>query len=304
MPQIIKWGYDMDSIFNKIGRNLYRGMAFPAILLFSFFFILPLGQGIGISLTDWDGFGEPKYIGVSNFITFFSDSRAIGALLHTLHYGLVTPVILNIAGLVCALLLDKPLFGKNAARVLVYLPGVISSLAIGYIWRIVLMRDGGALHDIMTFMGLGEYFKVWLSMPDQAMWMIIAVNVWQHTGGAMIIYLAGMQTIPVELFEVSRIDGANYWQSLKNITMPLLIPAIKINIILNLIGSLAVHDSVVALTDGGPGYHTETLAVYIYNMAFGTKTGYATAVALIMFVIIAIPTMATYRYLSSKNVEM
>lgn len=294
----------MDNITRKIGASLYKCMALPAILLFSFFFILPLVQGIGISLTDWDGFGEAKFIGVRNFFTFFTDSRATDALFHTLHYGLVTPVLLNVAGLLCALLLDRKLAGRNAARVLVYLPGVISSLVMGYIWRIVLMRDGGALHDIMIFMGLGEYFKVWLSIPDQAMWTIIAINVWQHMGSTMIIYLAGMQTISVELYEVSRIDGANYWQSLKNIILPLLIPAFKINIVMQLIGSLAVHDSIVALTDGGPGYQTETLSVYIYNMAFGTKTGYATAVALIMFVIIAIPTMITYRYLSSKNVEM
>jgi raffinose/stachyose/melibiose transport system permease protein len=289
---------------NFLTQNIHKAMAVPAILLFSFFFILPLLQGVGISLTDWDGFSAPSFIGIKNFIDFFSDGRAIKSLLNTLHYGFVTPILLNIAGLFLALLLDKPLRGRNAARVLIYMPGVISALAIGYIWRIVLMREGGAINEIMSFFGLGQYFKVWLSSPDQAMWVIILVNVWQHSGGAMIIYLAGLQTIPHELYEVSCLDGAGYWQNFINIVLPLLIPAIKINVIINLIGSLAVHDSVVALTEGGPGFHTETLALYIYKMAFSTKTGYATAVALIMFVVIAIPTMLTYRFLSSKNVEM
>jgi raffinose/stachyose/melibiose transport system permease protein len=169
---------------------------------------------------------------------------------------------------------------------------------------LVLRRNGGAVHDIMKFAGLGNYFKVWLTDPKQAMWVIIIVNVWQHVGGAMIIYLAGMQSIPQELFEVSRLDGANYFQNLFSIILPLLIPAIKINVIMNVIGSLAMFESVMALTEGGPGYATETLSIFIYRNTFGANTGYATAVALILFVITAIPTLFLFQMLNKRNVEM
>jgi raffinose/stachyose/melibiose transport system permease protein len=156
----------------------------------------------------------------------------------------------------------------------------------------------------MRFLGLGSYFKVWLTEPKQAAYVIIAVNVWHHVGGAMIIYLAGLQSIPPELYEVSKIDGAHYFQNLFYITLPLLIPAIKINVIMNMIGSLAMFDSVMALTFGGPGYATETLSIFIYRNTFGANTGYATAVALILFVITAIPTLILFRMLNKRNVEM
>ena len=280
-------------------------MALPAILLFIMFFLYPLSQGIWLSMTSWDGFSkEIEFIGLANFSRFFSDKRAIEAVSHTLHYGLIVPVGMNILGLLYALLLDQKLKGKNVARVIVYLPAIVSPLIIGYIWKLVLRTDGGALKDIMTFLGMGSLFRGWLSYPKDAMWVLIIINIWQHVGGVMIIYLAGLQSIPQELYEVSTIDGANYWQNLRNITMPLLIPAIKINVITNLIGSLAVYDSVVALTEGGPGYATESISLLIYRLSYGAHTGYATAISLILLVIIMIPTLAIFSLLTRRNVEM
>lgn len=290
--------------WRKLRQNLFLGMALPAILLFCFFFILPLAQGIGISLTNWNGFSTPGFVGFANFIDFFKDRRALNGMKVTLMLGLVTPVCMNLLGLCYALFLDQKMAGRNVLRVIVYLPTVISSLIMGYVWVLFLRRDGGALHDIMKLFGLGAHFKVWLTNARQAVWVIITVNVWQHVGTAMIIYLAGMQSIPQELYEVSRIDGANYGQNLRHITFPLLIPSFTINIIMNVIGSLAIFDSVVALTEGGPGYATETLSIFIYRQSFGANTGYATAVALILFVITAIPTLVLYRLLQSRNVEM
>lgn len=293
----------MDFIKRK-RRNIYKLMILPAVILYSVFFLYPLTQGIGISLTDWDGVSTPHFIGVQNFVRFFHDGRARQDVLHTLQYGLITPLLMNIVGFLYALLLDQELRGVKIVRVIVYLPAVVSSLIIGYIWQIVLRPDGGALHDIMNFLGMGGLFQNWLSMPAAAMNTIIAINVWQNVGSVMIIYLAGMQSIPSELMEVSCIDGADYWQRVRYVLLPLLIPSMKINIITNIINSLAVFDSVIALTKGGPGYHTETLSIFIYRMSFGTKTGYATAVAVILFVIIMIPAVAALRILAKKEVEM
>ncbi|MDR1560304.1 MAG: sugar ABC transporter permease [Clostridiales bacterium] len=280
-------------------------MAVPALLLFVMFFIYPLTQGIGLSLTDWDGFSPSKnFIGLANFQRFFTDKRAVAAVQHSIQYGFIVPIGMNILGFIYALLLDQKLVGKNVARVVVYLPAIVSSLIIGYIWKIVLFTDGGALKDIMTFLGVGHLFRSWLSYPQEAMWVVIIINIWQHAGSVMIIYLAGMQSIPQELFESSTIDGANYWQNLFNITMPLLIPAIKINVITNLINSLAVYDSIVALTEGGPGYATESVSMLIYRLSYGSHTGYATAIALILLVIIMIPTLFVFSALNKKSVEI
>lgn len=294
----------MAGLWRKLTQNLYLYMALPAILLFCFFFILPLAQGIGISMTNWNGFSTPGFVGFQNFIDFFMDRRALNDMKVTLMLGFITPIFMNTLGLFYALFLDQKMRGRNALRIIVYLPSVISSLVMGYIWVLFLRRDGGAFHDIMKLFGMGDYFKVWLTNSKQAIWVIIIVNVWQHVGTAMIIYLAGLQSIPQELHEVSRIDGANYFQNLRHITLPLLIPSFTINIIMNVIGSLAIFDSVVALTEGGPGYATETLSIFIYRQSFGANTGYATAVALILFAITAIPTLILYRLLHSRNVEM
>lgn len=294
----------MENLRRKISRNSYKLMIMPAVILFCVFFLYPLTQGIGISLTNWDGMSTPKFIGIKNFVDFFGDKRAIQDVIHTIKYGMITPLCMNVLGFLYALLLDQKLKGKGIARVIVYLPAIVSPLIIGYVWLLVLRPDGGALRDIMNFIGMGGLFKNWLSMPTAALNTIIVINVWQNVGSVMIIYLAGMQSIPTELTEVSCIDGANFWQYVRYVMLPLLIPSIKINVITNIIGSLAVFDSVIALTKGGPGYHTETLSVFIYRMSFGAKTGYATAVAIILFVIILIPTAISFRILSKKDVEM
>jgi raffinose/stachyose/melibiose transport system permease protein len=287
-----------------IRANLYRAMVLPAILLFCTFFLYPLARGIGLSLTDWNGYSKASFIGFKNFIRFFSDSRAVGAWKNTLVFGFFTPILMNILGFAYALLLDRKIAGRNIARVIVYLPAIISPLIIGYIWVIVLRREGGALHDLMRFVGAGAYFRQWLSVPSAAMLTVILINAWQRIGSVMIIYLAGMQSIPQELYEVSTIDGANYFQDTFHITLPLLISAIKINVITNIINSLAIMDSIVALTDGGPGYYTETMSLFIYRMTYGNNTGYATAVALILFVTIMVPTIPAYRWLTTRDVEM
>lgn len=294
----------MTHVLNKIKRNKHQAMLFPAIALYSMFFLYPLIRGVGISMTNWNGYGEAQFVGLANFIHFFSDKRAVGDVIHTLQFGLITPLLMNILGMALALLLDEKLKGRGVARVIVYLPSVISPLIIGYVWLIVLRRDGGALHDIMRAVGLGSYFKQWLSNPKTAMPLVILINVWQKVGSVMIIYLAGMQSIPSEIYEVARIDGANGVQKFIHVTLPLLIPSIKINIVTNIISCLCAMDSIVALTDGGPGYYTETLSLFIYRMTYGSNTGYATAVALILFVIVLIPTILSYRFLGKRDVEM
>ncbi|MFC3804280.1 carbohydrate ABC transporter permease [Cohnella sp. GCM10012308] len=280
----------MTRLIRGASERLHLFMAVPAMLLFSFFFVVPLAQGVRISLTDWNGMTPGyRYIGLRNFIDFFHDDRAIHALRVTLAFGLISPLLLCAAGLLYALLLDNKLAGKGFVRTFVYMPAIISPLIMGYVWLLLLNSENGALLQLLDMLHLSSWYRDWLGSPDQALRVIIGVNLWQFVGYAMIVYLAGLQGISPEVNEAARIDGAGYWKSVRYITLPLLLPAIRINVITNLIGSLAVFDVISALTDGGPGYATESMSIFIMRNSFNGHTGYATAVAVIMFAVILVP---------------
>lgn len=288
----------------KAGDLLYRLMAVPAILLFLVFFIYPLFRGIGYSLTNYNGITPGKFIGLQNFIDFFHDSRAIRDIWNTLQFGLVSAVLLNVFGLLYALIFDRSTRYDRVARTVVYIPAVISGLIMGYIWLMILSPQTGSYYQLLSSLHALGLFHDLLGSMKNAMWAIIGVNVWQFVGGPMIIYLAGLQSIDPDLYEAGMIDGAGYFQRLWRITLPLLIPSIKINVITNIIGSLAVFDVIVALTNGGPGFATESLSMFIYRNAYGGSTGYATAVAIIMFFIILIPVSVSLAIINRKEVEL
>lgn len=287
---------------STISKNLHKFMAVPAILLFILFFLYPLSYGIGLSFTDWDGLSESKnFVGIQNFIDFFKDARAIGDIKNTLLFGLVSPLLLNIFGFLLALLLDKEIKGKNFARTLIYLPAIISPLIMGYVWLMILRPDSGFLFNVLQALHLENLYSNWLVDPHKAMWAIIIVNLWQFIGYPMIIFLAGLQSIPSEMYEAAKIDGATSLQTVRYITIPQLMPAIQINIITNIINSLSVFEIIVALTNGGPGYYTEPLSLYIYRNAFAGLTGYSTSVAMILFVIILIPVAIAFKFFKYDN---
>ncbi|CAN7604012.1 carbohydrate ABC transporter permease [Paenibacillus sp. LjRoot56] len=291
-------------LLRAINTNLHKFMAVPAILLFALFFIYPLTQGIGISLTNWNGVSQAKFVGLQNFVDFFHDDRAKHDLYNTLFFALGSAPLLNIFGLAYALILDRNFKGKGVVRAIVYLPAVISPLIMGYVWYFILQPGRGFLYHILDNMNLGFMNTNWLGDSSSAMKVLVMVNVWQFVGMTMIIYLAGLQSIPAELYESSKIDGAGYFATLRSITIPLLYPAIQINVVTNIIGSLSVFEIIVALTDGGPGYSTESLSIYILRMLYGSFTGYSTAVALILFVIIVIPVIIFMRLTKSREIEM
>lgn len=288
---------------SSLSRNLHKFMAVPAFLLFSVFFLYPLLRGIGLSLTDWDGISSANFIGLKNFINFFKDERALNDVKNTVFFALGSAPLLNIVGLVYALMLDGNLKGRGIARAIIYLPAIISPLIMGYIWYFILQPERGYFFHILKNMNLEHLMGNWMAYYKSAMWMLIIVNVWQYAGMTMIVYLAGLQSIPLELYEVGKIDGAGYFSRLYYITLPLLIPSIRINIVTNIIGSLSVFDIIMALTEGGPGYSTESLSIYIMRMCYGSKTGYSTAVALVLFFIILIPVVLSLRIMNSREVE-
>ncbi len=273
----------------------HKYMAIPAFLLFSIFFLFPLLRGVGLSFTEWDGFSKPEFVGFANFIAFFTDERALLDVRNTVLFALGSAPLLNIMGLVLALLLNRRFRGRNGVRALLYMPAVISPMIMGSIWYLLLQPRRGLFALLLARVGM-ETGGNWMTSGSTALLVIVLVNVWQYAGMTMIIYLAGLQAIPVENYEASSVEGASSFQTFRLIVLPQLLPAVKINVITNIIGSLSVFDVILALTDGGPGYDTESLSIYIMRMCYGNKTGYSTAVAIILFLIILIPVLGSLKF--------
>lgn len=276
-------------------KDLTQWMSLPALLLYCLFFVYPLLKGVGMSLTDWDGMGEAHFIGLANFSRFFQDPRAMGDIRTTLIFALGSALLLNLVGLGYALLMEKPFPGRSLARVMIYLPSIISPLIMGYIWYFLLQPGRGFLYRAAEQLNTVFFLGKWMNDYAVTMAVLIFVNVWQYAGMTMIIYLAGLQSISGDIREAALMDGANAWQRFTRVTLPLLMPSIRINVVTNIIGSLSVFDIIMALTEGGPGYSTESLSIYIMRMCYGSRTGYSTAVAMILFFIILVPVLVSLR---------
>lgn len=287
----------------KFKSNLHRFMAVPMLILFAVFFLYPLIQGIGISFMEYDGITASKFVGLDNFKKFFTDERAMNSMYNSLLFGIVSAALLNVFGLLYALILEKDTRLNRIARTVVYVPSVISGLIIGYVWKMILTADVGMVYRIMEMLHLDKYWHNYLGDMDKAIWVIILVNLLQAVGGPTVVYLAGLQSIDLEMTEAAQVDGASYFQRLWHIILPMLTPSIKINVITNLIGSLAVFDIIMALTGGGPGYSTESMSMFIYRNVYGGKTGYATAVAIILFAIILVPVAVSFTIINKKERE-
>lgn len=294
----IKWKYT-DMKKKKIDKSQF--LSLPAAILYGVFFVYPLLCGVGMSFTDWDGMGKASFIGFRNFVKFFHDARAIHDIKTTVLFALGSAILLNVVGLLYALLMNTEFKGKSIARVIIYLPAIISPLIMGYIWYFLLQPGRGYLFHVFQQLGLPDLIGNWMGSYSSAIRVLILVNVWQFAGMTMIIYLAGLQSIPAELIEAARIDGATGWQVFRKVTMPLLIPAIRINVVTNIIGSLSVFDVIMSLTEGGPGYATESLSIYIMRMCYGSKTGYSTAVAMILFLFILVPVLIALKLTRQKD---
>ena len=291
----------MKPIIWKLRRNLHLLMLAPAVLLFFFFFLLPILQGMCFSFTNWDGFGRMEWIGLENYRAFFSDDRALNAVWNTLFFGIFGALLLNVLGLAIALLLDEGLKGSGLVRTLVYMPTIISSLIMGYIWGQILSSEGGILKTTLESLSLSGLYSDWLSDPRAARIVILIILLWQSIGGTMMIYISGLQSLPESVHEAALVDGAGYFRELFRIKLPLLGPSLRVNIITNLISCMSIFDVIMSLTGGGPGFYTESLSLFIYKKSVSGSAGYSSAVAIILFLIILVP--VTFSFIATKKME-
>ena len=262
--------------------------AVPAVLAVLALHYGPTIAGAVYAFTDWSGIGAAQWVGARNFSDLSKDPAARDALWNSLRLALTFVVLANLIGLALALGLNRTLKSRFLLRALFFAPVVVSPIAIGYLWQYILQSDG-ALNTILAGIGLGGLQHQWLGDPTTARWAILVAMLWQLSGLTMVIYLAGLAAIPDEYYEAAAVDGASAWRQFRKITVPSVAPAIAINTTLGLLIGLRVFDQVIALTNGGPGNATQTLATEIYVQAFTLgRFGYSTAIAFVLTVLIVV----------------
>ncbi len=285
----------------KSSNNIINIMYLPALFLFIIFVIYPFLDGIRISLTNWNGYSqEYSYIGLENYISLLKDENVMIALKNTFLYGIGSTVIQQIIGMGYALFLNQKFALRGFTRTIVYLPIMVASVIMGYIWYFLLQYNGGAINDILI--SLGKEPIDFIANGKLMVWIIIIINSIQFCGVSMVIYLAGLQNISEMYYEAARLDGANKYQQFINITLPLLKPAIVTSVTLNLIGGLKLFDAIKALTNGGPGYTTHSLSTLINYTYFNSQSaGYAAAIGIMLFLIILVATLLMNKLFNRKE---
>ncbi|WP_159886891.1 carbohydrate ABC transporter permease [Paenibacillus puerhi] len=290
----------------KIGLSFSVLFILPSFLLYSLFVIYPTLNSVNLSFTSWDGVStQIKYIGFDNFIEMWHSERVHNALKNTLILSVSLVVLENVAAIVLAMLVDQVRWFKNLFRSIFYFPVLLSGIVMGFVWTIIFNYNFGVISQLLERIGLGVFKIDWLGNPDYAMLAIIITTVWKSSGYYMIIYLAGLQGIPAELNEAASMDGASRWQQFRHITFPLLAGAMTVSVMLSMISALKIFDQIAVMTDGGPGFATETMTYIVYKVGFGElRQGYGTALSLVLFLLILIVSLIQVKLLRKREVQM
>lgn len=272
----------------------------PSMVIFSIFFLIPLITSFFYSLTVWD-FKSFTFVGLDNFKMFFSERSLNIGIKNTLIYAFLTSGLKVILAFFIAIFLTSGIRTKNLLRSVVFFPNLVSTIAVGITFAALMHPTKGLFNLVLTTLGLGKVD--WLGNTSIALFSVIFTDIWKGVGVATVIYIAGIQSIDKTYYEAASIDGANAWQRLLNITVPLVRPAMNSVIILSLIGGLRSFDLIWAMTGGGPGFATDVLASIVYKQYAAGYYGLSTAGNVIMLILIAVIAFPLQKYLLSKEVE-
>ena len=276
-------------------------MALPAVILFFVFHTYPAIQGILYSFTNFKGYGHYDFVGLRNYLQIFHDERAIAAYKFTFLFAILSTILVNIIALTIAIGLNSNVRFRNLLRSIYFLPNILSVLIVGFIFNYLFAN---VLPGLGQSLGIAGLSKNILGNPALAWTGIVFVAVWQAAAFNIILYLAGLQTIPFDLYEAADIDGAGTWEKFRHITFPMIAPFFTINMVLAMKGFLQVFDQIVALTGGGPGTSTESVSFLIYKGGFdGGQFAYQSANAVIFFIVLVVVSLAQTRILNRREVE-
>jgi raffinose/stachyose/melibiose transport system permease protein len=264
----------------------YWWWALPGLLAVLGVHYIATFTGAVYAFTDFSGIGDFNWVGFANFERIFIDEEVSGSIGNTLFLAFGFLILTNIIGLLFALGLNRVLKTRYILRTILFLPVVLASISVSYIWRYIFAPDG-ALNSLLLALGISDGTYVWLADPTFARVSILIVAVWQNIGMAMVIYLAGLALVPAEMEEAAMLDGAGFMRRFWSITVPMIQPAIAINTTLALTSGLKIFDQVIALTNGGPFGASDTLSTVIYRNTFQYQEyGYGASIALLFSVII------------------
>ncbi len=274
----------------------------PTLIAFCIGFIYPFLQGIYLSFCKFVTVGDAKWVGFKNYLGALSDVSFLYSFLLTAAFAAVSVTAINLIAFALAYVLTGNVRGKNAFRTVFFLPNLIGGIVLGYIWQLI-------------FNGILSQFDTALALEAKyGFWGLVILMCWQQVGYMMVIYIAGLQSVPESLYEAARIDGASGWQVLKKITVPMVMPSITICVFLTLTGSFKLFDQNLALTAGAPGrlmgggktvYLTEMLALNIYNTFYSNSAarGIGQAKAVLFFILVALIALMQLRFTRKREVQ-
>jgi raffinose/stachyose/melibiose transport system permease protein len=275
-------------------KKYYAFFTLPTLIAFAISFFIPFLLGIYLSFTKFTTVTDAQWVGVSNYVRAFAeDDTFLNAAIFTVKFALVSVVLINVIAFLLALLLTQKIRGTNVFRTIFFMPNLIGGIVLGYIWQLL-------INGILINFGVDITYSA-----DYGFWGLIILMNWQMVGYMMIIYIAGIQAISTEVMEAAQIDGANSWQTLSNITIPLVMPAVTICTFLTIGNSFKLFDQNLALTAGAPGKASAMLALDIFNTFYGRNgyEGVGQAKAVMFFLFVSVIVLLQLRLSRSREIE-
>ncbi len=279
----------------KMPKKYYAFFTLPTILAFLISFLIPFLLGIYLSFTKFTTVTNSQWVGVSNYIRAFTDDKNfLNATIFTVKFALVSVVLINVFAFSLALLLTRKIRGTNIFRTVFFMPNLIGGIVLGYIWQLI-------INGVLYKFGVDITYSA-----DYGFWGLIILMNWQMAGYMMVIYIAGIQGISPEMIEAAKIDGANSWQILRSITIPLVSPAVTICTFLTVTNSFKLFDQNLALTAGAPARASSMLALDIFNTFYGSMgyEGVGQAKAVMFFLFVGLIVLLQLRFSRTREVEI
>jgi multiple sugar transport system permease protein len=270
----------------------------PAMLVTTAFLLVPMALSAYWSLTTYNGITAPTWVGLHNYVALFQDPRFLRSLSNTVAFVILGMTIGPALGLCAALLLNERIHGRAFFRTAIFLPVTTSLVVVATVWK-MLLNDQGIVNAALSFFGLSGH--AWLADPSTALYAVILVSVWQGLGFEAVVFLAALQSIPHDLYDAARVDGANSWRRFRHVTLPGLRPTLLFVFVIGIIGSFQVFDQMFVMTQGGPVGSTETIVYYLIDRFQALELGRASAAAYILLAILATLSAIQFRLFEERS---
>jgi N-acetylglucosamine transport system permease protein len=292
----------------NVQRNIFLllaiGPPFGGYLLFTLY---PNLLSVYYAFLNWDGMSEPIFVGFQNFIALFKDAFVWRALSHNLFLLVIIPVSVVLISLILAYLLSYKEFREsNFLKLLFFFPNILSTVVVAMLWQFIYDGDYGLLNEVLKFLGFNVENFYWLGDERTALWAIVPAWIWGSVGLYVIIFVNAMDSIPKSFYEAAILDGASDWTLLFKITLPTIMPVVRVSILFLIIATIKGFDILLILTNGGPAGATDVIGLYIFNLAFGEGShnyGYASAIGIMLFFILAGIKLIMDKYMNKKGID-